>query len=284
MKKFHEYPNRFVTEIVLKVEDLKRSLDFYKDIIGFKVLDRKEKEVTLSADGSTPLVTLIQPEDVIKKIPRRSGLYHFALLLPDRLHLGLFLKNINDKNYPIIGGSNHGVSEAIYLQDPDDNGIEVYTDIDSSKWTWKGNQVEMVTEPLDYKGLLEETGDNKWNGISKETIIGHIHLHVDDLDKAREFYIKGLGFDEVMEMGSSALFLSSGGYHHHIGLNTWNGRGAEPLPQNSAGMKYYTIKLPSKDTINDAMDRLRKLGFNVMEEDDHFYAKDPSGNFIRLVE
>ncbi|MBS4539602.1 VOC family protein [Clostridium sp. D2Q-11] len=283
MKKFHNNKNKYVTQIVLKVEDLERSLEFYKDIMGFKILKETEEEATLSTDGVNPLVILKEPKDIRRKIEKRTGLYHFALLLPSRSQLGLFLKNIQEKDHPIIGGSNHGVSEAIYLQDPDDNGIEVYSDVDSSKWEWRNNKVEMTTNPLDYNDLLAEAENDTWEGMPKDTIIGHIHLHVGDLSKSREFYMDGLGFDLVQEMGNSALFLSSGGYHHHIAINTWNGVGAEPLPENSAGMEYYSIQFPNEKSRNDAIDRLKELEYPVMKEGDHLYTKDPSENLIKLV-
>src|SRR5690554_2420981 len=204
MKRFHKKPNRFVTQVTLRVQDLEKSSGFYKHIMGFNILEEKEDVVVLTVDELTPILTLIQPKSPKPKIPRRTGLYHFALLLPNRIQLGLFLKNLRENNYPIIGGSNHGVSEAIYLQDPDNNGIEVYADMDVSSWQWKDKEIEMVTEPLDYGSLLAETHDNIWTGMSKETIIGHIHLPVGDLDSAKRFYVEGMGFDVVMEISGSA--------------------------------------------------------------------------------
>ncbi|WP_353095100.1 VOC family protein [Tissierella praeacuta] len=283
MSKFHEKPNIFVNQIVLRTVDIKKSIEFYTEIIGFKILDKKEKEIILTADGINPIVTITEPDDAIPKIPRRTGIYHFALLLPSRFYLGLFLKHLRETGYPIIGGANHGVSEAIYLEDPDGNGIEVYRDMDSKEWRHKGNQIDMVTEPLDYNGIIFEIGEEKWNGIPPETIIGHIHLHVGDLDEARRFYCDGLGFDLMMEMANSALFISSGGYHHHIGLNIWNGKNALALPDNSAGMKYYTIIFPDKDARKNIVSNLRNLGYDVIEEDNNILTKDPSNNLIKLV-
>lgn len=283
MSRFHNKNNIFANEIVLKVLDIEKSIRFYTEIVGFKVLNRKEKEVSLTADGINPIITIVEPDNVTPKLPRRTGLYHFALLLPSRFHLGLFLKHLKDTEYPIIGGSHHGVSEAIYLEDPDENGIEVYRDIDSKEWKRDGNQVNMVTDPLDYKGIIEEAGEEKWNEIPEETIIGHIHLHVGDLDKAKRFYCDGLGFDLVMKMANSALFISSGGYHHHIGLNIWNGKNAPALPDNAAGMKYYTLVFPDIDTREDKINNLKSLGYSVIEEDNNIFTKDPSNNLIKLV-
>ncbi|SIR18786.1 VOC family protein [Halanaerobium kushneri] len=283
MKKFHDKPNRYVGEIVLRVKDLNKSLDFYKNVMGFDILEVQEEKAILTADGLTPIVTLIYSEDIIKKISRKTGLYHFAILLPDRFQLGLFLKNLDENNYPITGGADHGVSEAIYLKDPDDNGIEVYSDFDSSDWRRRNEKIEMVTDPLDYMSLLAEIGDNKWTGMPKETKIGHIHLHVNDLAEAEQFYVKALGFDIIQKMGGSALFLSTGGYHHHIGLNTWNGVGADPLPENSAGMEYYTIKFPGEKSRNESIKNLKKLGYKVVEKGNNIFTEDPAGNSIKIV-
>lgn len=279
MRRFHEKPNRFVTQVTLRVQDIERSKEFYKHIMGFKILEEKEEVVVLTVDGLTPMLTLIQPKSAIAKIPRRTGLYHFALLLPNRIQLGLFLKNMRDNNYP-IGGSNHGVSEAIYLQDPDNNGIEVYADIENNLWQWKEKEIEMITEPLDYESLLAETYDKKWLGMTKETIIGHIHLHVSDLNEAKRFYVEGMGFDVVMEIPGSALFLSSGGYHHHIGLNIWNGKGVAPLPENAAGMENYIIIFPNYEVMKDTISNLKELGYVVVEENDQILTKDPADNLI----
>ena len=283
MKKFHSRPNVFVTELVLKVIDIERSIKFYTKVMGFSIIKKDKKEAILTADGFNPIVTLIEPEGVIPKIPKRSGLYHFAVLLPSRYDLGLFIKNIRDQWYPIIGGSNHGVSEAIYLEDPDGNGIEVYRDVDTLEWDRSGDRINMVSEPLDYEGLIKLAGEDTWDKTPLDTIIGHIHLHVGDLEEARRFYSDGLGFNLIMEAGISAIFLSTGGYHHHIGLNIWNGRNAEPLPQNSVGMKHYSIVFPDESTREKTMKNLVNLGYEVINDENDIYTKDPSKNLIRLT-
>ena len=281
MSKYHIKPNIYVTQIVLKVKDLKRSLEFYKNIMGLQVLEEKDREVKLTVDGITPMVVLIQPEDVIDKLPRRTGLYHFAVLLPSRFHLGLFLKNIKNKNHSIVGGANHGVSEAVYLEDPDKNGIEVYADTPEETWNRKDGEIKMVTEALDYISIIDTTGDKEWEGAPPETIIGHIHLHVADLDKSLKFY-EALDFNLVQAMRNQAYFISTGGYHHHIGFNIWNGKGAAPLPDNSVGMKYYTLKYPSKEMLKDVLNRLKTLDYKYVEEGDSIFIHDPSLNLIQM--
>lgn len=283
MSSFHGKSNKYINHIVLKVQDIDRSKEFYKDIMGFNILKENNRSVILTVDGSTPLITLIQPKDVIPKLPRRTGLYHFAILLPNRLALGLFLKNIRDNNYPLVGGSNHGVSEAIYLEDPDDNGIEIYMDIDKLTWEWEASQINMTNKPLDINRLLDEAKDENWNGLPPNTIIGHIHLHVGDLIQSEKFYKEGLGYDLVSSIPNQALFFSSGGYHHHVAINIWNGKGSSPLAENSAGMKYYSIVFPNVEERQRTIDNLNKLGYKVMEEKDEFFTEDPSGNRIKLV-
>ena len=283
MLNFHEKPNQFINHIVLKVQDIARSKEFYKRIIGFSVLKENNMEVTLTVDGSTPLITLIQPEDIIPKLPRKTGLYHFAILLPNRLDLGLSLKNIRDNNYPLMGGSNHGVSEAIYLEDPDANGIEIYTDTDTSTWVWEATHVHMTNKTLDVKGLLDEAGDRNSDGLPSNTKIGHIHLHVSDLIQSEKFYKQGLGYNLVSTIPNQVLFFASGGYHHHIAINIWNGKGSSPLAENSAGMKYYSIVFPDMKERQKTIDNLNKLGYKVIKENNDFLTEDPSGNKIKLI-
>lgn len=229
------------------------------------------------------MISLISSGDFIPKPSRRTGLYHLAILLPDSIQLGLLLKHIRDRAYSITGGSNHGVSEAIYLEDLDDNGIEIYADLPSNLWGKDKDKIDMVTLPLDYNTLIEKTGDLQWKGMPSNAIIGHIHLHVADLEESKEFYVDGMGLDLVMEMPNSAVFLSSAGYHHHIAFNIWNGKDAQPLPDNSVGMKYYVISFPNKETRDNIINNLESLGYGVFTENDNMFIKDPSDNVIKLM-
>ncbi|MBB2479638.1 VOC family protein [Bacillus sp. APMAM] len=279
---FHREPNTFVEQVNLKVQNIERSLAFYKDIIGFKVLDQTATTAKLSADGKTVLISLEQPENVIPKQPRTTGLYHFALLLPTRADLGKILLHFIQIGYPLQGASDHLVSEALYLADPDGNGIEIYTDRPSSTWDWKNNEVIMSTEPLDAQSLLKEAQGQSWNALPSGTVMGHIHLHVSELKKTEEFYTKGLGFAVVSRYGNQALFISTGKYHHHIGLNTWNGIGAPEPPANSVGLVSYTLKFPDEDTRKNIIHQLKNIGAIVTEENGYFVTVDTSGNRILL--
>lgn len=279
---FHREPNTFISQLNLKVASLERSITFYQEVIGLQVLNQTNRTADLTADGKTVLVSIQQPDDVVSKQGRTTGLYHFALLLPTRADLGRLLKHLLQVRYPLQGASDHLVSEAIYLADPDGNGIEVYADRPASNWSWSNGEVEMATVALDAESLLAEGEGEAWNGMPAGTIMGHIHLHVSELQKTEEFYTKGLGFEVVTRYGGQALFISTGKYHHHIGLNTWNGVGAPPAAENSVGMESYTMVFPSEEKREQIISQLKEMGVAVTEEKGAYITADPSGNRIRL--
>lgn len=279
---FHKSPNTYVNHVHLHVQDLARSLKYYQDVIGFKVLSTTGNTAELTADGKTVLVTLEQPADVMAKPKRTTGLYHYALLLPSRADLAQIVLHFAELGIP-LGSADHLVSEALYLNDPDGNGIEIYRDRDPSEWNWHNDEVNMTTDPLDFRGLLAGVEQRPWPGLPAGTIMGHIHLHVSRLDMAETFYTKGLGFNVVNRYGGQALFISTGDYHHHIGLNTWNGVGAPTPPANSAGLRSYTMVYPDEGTRAEAIARLGELGAEVKEKEGEYHTADPSGNRIRLI-
>ncbi|MBM7620934.1 catechol 2,3-dioxygenase [Bacillus tianshenii] len=283
MTGFHEAPNTFVGEVVITVADIDRSLAFYQEFIGFKVLKKSEKKATLTADGMTALLSIEQPEDVSPKGRRTTGLYHFAILLPDRRNLGSFIQHLIQNKHSIQGASDHLVSEALYMADPDGNGIEVYTDRPSSSWNWQGQEVEMTSEALDIQSILSESEGTEWNGLPSGTRMGHIHLHVAELAESANFYTKGLGFDIVNRYGGQALFLSSGKYHHHIGLNTWNGVGAPKPENNSVGLKHFTLVIPSEEMFEKIISQLKDVSAEILKNDEGIFTIDPSGNRIKLL-
>ncbi|MBM7586178.1 catechol 2,3-dioxygenase [Bacillus pakistanensis] len=280
--KFHQKPCTFVSQVELKVENLERSLSFYEEVIGFQILESSERKAILTADGKTPLLSIEQPDNVKVKEPRTTGLYHFALLLPTRADLARALQHFIKMNIR-LGASDHLVSEALYLDDPDGNGIEIYADRPSSAWSWREGQVVMATEPLNAENLLKEANGEQWMGLPKAALMGHIHLHVSELEKTEEFYLKGLGFELVTRYGSQALFLSTGGYHHHIGLNTWNGVGAKSPAENSVGLKWFSLVFPTEEDRKNIVMQLKNIGAPVRDENGEFTTEDPSGNPIRLL-
>ncbi|WP_026696076.1 VOC family protein [Peribacillus kribbensis] len=278
---FHD-KNIYVKHIQLRVKELPRSLTFYQEKLGLRVLREEKGRAELTADGRVPLLSLIEVKDAEPKMARTTGLYHFALLVPSRAELGKMLRNLLQTGYPLQGASDHSVSEAVYLADPDGNGIEIYTDRKSQEWKWDSGEVMMVTEPMDAEGVLLAGKDLEWNGISPDTIMGHIHLHVADLEEARKFYCDMLGFKIVSTYGGHALFISTEGYHHHIGLNTWNGVGAPKPSSRSIGMEAFVLSIPDQNTLEAIESRLQKNGYEYMKENGLLKTDDPSGNSLVL--
>ncbi|MBS4210236.1 VOC family protein [Bacillus sp. FJAT-50079] len=278
---FHREPITFVGQVNLKVQNLEQSLDFYEEVIGFKVFERTERSASLTADGETVLLSIQQPNNIIPKQRRTTGLYHFALLLPKRSDLAGIVQHFAKIGLQ-FGSSDHLVSEALYLSDPDGNGIEIYIDRAPSEWDWNNDEVAMTVDPLDFEDLLSEA-NQAWNGLPAETVMGHIHLHVSELIKTEEFYTKGLGFEVVNRYGTQALFISDGKYHHHIGLNTWNGVGAPTPSPDSAGLESFTLMLPNEEKKKEMIAQLKNIGASVIEENGSTVATDPSGNRIYLI-
>lgn len=280
MNTFHQKPHVFVREVNIKVEDLEIAIAFYESIIGLRVLEKTAGRAVLTADGTSPLVTLEQPAEVIPQAGHYSGLYHFALLLPTRTDLAVFLRHLIQTGYR-FGAADHYVSEALYITDPDGNGIEIYWDRPSSGWIWENGLVEMATNQLDVQGILEES-DAPWSGLPSGTIMGHIHLHVGDLKQAEQFYNVALGFKTVANYPQAA-FMSTGEYHHHIAINTWQGVGAPALPKRMVGLSRYTLVFPDEEERQNAINQLKQYGVSVDKESDDYLTRDPAGNLIKLA-
>ncbi|QGQ48423.1 VOC family protein [Metabacillus sediminilitoris] len=278
---FHSKPNTFVGHVKIKVQNLERSLKYYQEVIGFQILERTNTTANLTADGKTSILSIEQPENVIPKQRNTTGLYHFALLLPKRADLANIVRHFVDNGIQ-IGSSDHLVSEALYLSDPDGNGIEIYIDRDPSVWNWNKGEVAMTVDPLDFGDLLSSEEEQSWKGLPAGTVMGHIHLHVSELKQTEEFYTKGLGFEVVCRYGVQALFISTGKYHHHIGLNTWAGVGAPTPPENSVGLNYFTLIYDNEEARKRVVEKLNNMGAAVSEENGSFVTLDPSGNRIYL--
>ncbi|MCC7158321.1 MAG: VOC family protein [Ignavibacteria bacterium] len=238
--------NTKIQSVDLKIKDMVRSLNFYSGLMGFKVIEAVHNKSFLSASGQYPY--LIKLEEDSSAIPRprgTTGLFHAAIRFPNRAELARVFLRLFDKKVKFLGFSDHLVSEAMYLADPDENGVELYADRPKEEWVYKMGQIEMDTLPLNLSTLTSELKNRgEWNGIHPLTDIGHIHLNVSDLKKAQEIYSMLLGFNITNSLYSGALFFSAGGYHHHIGANVWSSSGGKPAPENTVGLSGFTISTP----------------------------------------
>jgi catechol 2,3-dioxygenase len=268
----------------LQVADLERSLAYYRDGLGFRVLHQSAGQAALGADGAdAPLVMLSEKKGAAPVPPRgRLGLYHFAILLPDRQSLGRLVTHLAEIGAP-AGASDHDVSEALYLQDPDGLGIEIYADRPRPTWRHQGREVLMTTKALDLADLVRSAGDQRWTGMPAATHVGHVHLHVGDLDAAKAYYHEALGLDVVVWSYAGALFLSAGGYHHHLGLNTWAGPGAVRPQANDARLLEWSIVLPHAADAAAAAQSLQAAGYEVSRAEGSWLTADPWGTTLRLV-
>lgn len=284
MHTFSIHPDTSLGPVHLTVSNLDRSIEFYTNMLGFKALPTENNTATLTADGATPLLVLTGQPQARPKPPHTTGLYHFAILLPSRVDLARSLYRLVERRYP-IGASDHLVSEALYLSDPDDNGIEIYRDRPRSDWPRLNGQLQMATNPLDFEGVLGELQHHNrpWAGLPAQTRLGHIHLHVANLDQAEAFYRDVLGFDLVLRYGMGATFLSAGGYHHHIGANTWAGVGVPPPPPDAVGLRFFTINLPDKAELERLAGHLKATGVTFERDSAAIILHDPSQNEVRLT-
>ncbi|MEK5032830.1 VOC family protein [Paenibacillus sp. FSL R7-0302] len=270
--------------VQIRVSHLERSLSFYQNVIGLKILRQQGRTVELTADGQQVLLVLREIEQA--QVLRRNsvaGLYHFAILLPDRPSLGLVLRNLIDSGIS-VGQGDHLVSEALYIEDPDHNGIELYRDRPRDTWKYEATgNVVMTTDPVDVDGLLAASEGLSWTGLPAGTVMGHVHFHVGDLAEAKKFYVDALGFAVTAHYGDAAMFISAGGYHHHMGLNTWAGKGAPAAPANAAGIDYFTLLLPDIQDVHEIAERVKRAGYHVEEEGGIITLRDPWNIGIQLL-
>jgi catechol 2,3-dioxygenase len=269
----------------LQLANLERSLAWYGDVLGLRVLARTADGASLGAHGNdAPLVELRERPGASPQPHRgRLGLYHFAILLPDRAALGRFVAHLS-RTGERAGASDHLVSEALYLNDPDGLGIEVYADRPRSTWRFDGQrQLAMDTRPLDLDSLVQAAAGAPWTGMPAGTVMGHVHLHVGDTERAAAFYHAALGLDKVVWSYPGALFLSAGGYHHHLGLNTWAGPGAVPAGENDARLLDWEIILPRPADADAAVQSLQSAGHTAERIEGGWRATDPWGTAVRIV-
>jgi catechol 2,3-dioxygenase len=278
-------PATTVGLLALSVADLQRSVDFYTGPIGLALLAQDETSATLGVAGQ-PLLLLNERRGAAAW-PRGgrsyTGLYHFAILLPTQAALGAWLRHWLELGLPVPGQGDHLVSEALYLEDPDGHGIEIYRDRPRDSWKWRNGQVQMATDPVDLRGLLNEAArvGGTWQGLPAGTHLGHMHLQVGDIPQAAAFYRDILGFDIVAAM-PTALFVSAGGYHHHIGMNIWHSQGATQAPEDSVRLRFFTIDLPNEAARTAVVERLTAADVPYTTAGGAIVTRDPWDNTILL--
>jgi len=266
--------------IRLRVGDADRIGRFYEESIGLQMLGRDGPLMSLGVIDGEPLVELEADPDAARRPPHTTGLFHLAILLPTRADLAHALRRVAATGWRLTGASDHLVSEALYLSDPEGNGLELYRDRPRDEWPVSGGDLQMDTLPLDLGSLLSEAdGADGEAHMPVGTTLGHVHLQVADLDTAERFWAAGVGFDVTVRGYPGALFVSAGGYHHHVGLNTWAGQGAASPPPGARGLVRFEVVLPDDGAVDEAAQRLGRVG-SVDRVDGGVSATDPSGNTV----
>ena len=274
-----------IRAVTLQVSDLQRSRAFYCNTLGFRPVASSSHRISLgAAENDDVLIELVENRAGQRRSPRKSlGLYHVAILLPTRGDLGCFLQHL-EKLGVRAGAGDHLVSEALYLQDPDNLGIEVYADRPRETWRREGSELVMATDPVDMKALMAAGGSEPWRGMPAGTAIGHVHLHVGDLSDASRFYSDAVGFDRMVWSYPGALFLAAGGYHHHLGTNTWAGSDARPAAADDPQLVEWVLELPSAADVDATAASLATLGYAVDTAGGGagIVTRDPWGTALRI--
>lgn len=273
-----------IDRVDLRVQDVDKALGFYRDIAGLEVGARDPARAELRAPDGSPFLTIDATGVTSPADGRATGLFHVAIRYPDRPALGDALARLAAAGYR-IGASDHGVSEALYIDDPDGNGIELYRDRPRDQWPRKGpgGSITMVSDPLDLDDLLAHRASSGTAAAPPLTDIGHVHLQVGDLDRTVDFYTGALGLDLTATLAYTAGFFASRGYHHHVGANTWNSRGRGPAGREHAGLDRVVFGVETKAELDQARDRLAAQGHAVDGNDQELVVSDPDGIELRFL-
>ncbi len=268
--------------VELSVSDLARSLDFYQRSIGLELLASSQGQAELGTAGRAWVRLIEEPE--ARPSSGHTGLFHLALLLPERRDLARWLTHALAERIPLTGAADHFVSEAVYLDDPDGHGIEIYRDRPRSRWKGRVDRT-MTTEPLDLQGVLVELQgerSSRYPGLPAGTTMGHVHLKVASIPETVAFYRDLLGFEVMARYGSEAVFFARNGYHHHVGANTWQSQGASPPPAGAAALQRWVLTLPNPDSRAPILERLLEAGIETGDHPEGPEVADPSGNRVVL--
>jgi catechol 2,3-dioxygenase len=276
-------PDTTVGAVRLAVADLDDVREFYERAVGLRTLEQGGDIARLGADGSA-IVELVGVPEAPPRPRGTTGLFHLAILLPTRAELARSVRRLGEIGWPLTGASDHLVSEALYLADPEGNGIEIYRDRPRDEWPREDGRLQMGTFPLDLDSVSAEiAADREATRMATDPRIGHVHLHVADLDATEAFYAGTLGFDVTVRDYPGALFLSAGGYHHHVGANTWASAGAPPAPEGSASLRLASVVLPDSARRDEVVGRVAATGQDPEETPEGPVVRDPSGNRLLLA-
>lgn len=273
-----------VGAVHLQIADLDRSVAYYEGTLGLRVVRRGTGRVALGPHGDDRVLVELHEQSGARPAGRGGlGLYHYAILLPDRSALGRFVRHLGERGVR-AGAADHLASEAFYLTDPDGLGIEVYADRPRSAWQRIGRELMLATDPIDLDGLLAAGGDTPWTGMPAGTVMGHVHLHVGDLAAASGFYFDGLGFDRTVWRYPGAIFFGAGGYHHHVGVNTWAGPAARSPDDADARLLEWTLELPHAAAVAAVRRNIERGGRAVEDASgEAIVVRDPWGTAVRVT-
>jgi catechol 2,3-dioxygenase len=286
VEKTHIHPDTKPGMVSLTVADMERSLGFYRQVLAMELHSRNGDVARLGPEAGDTLIELVHNPSAKPPQQPATGLYHMAFRLPERGDLAAILEHMLRLAWPLQGAADHLVSEALYLADPEGNGIELYRDRSRQEWPYRNGELQMATNPLDINGLLAELQQeqvSRTRRIASRTVLGHIHLKVAHIATAERFYTDAIGMDLVTHYGGSASFVSAGGYHHHIGFNTWNSAGAPPPAPESTGLRYFSLQLPRRAALESLRAQLLQAQVVMEEKSQGFLVRDPSQNGILLT-
>jgi catechol 2,3-dioxygenase len=267
--------------VSLTVRDMDRAVQFYQHVLGLRLNPAADGSIHLGSLEQRPFLELVGNPQATA-YPQRTGLFHLAILYPGRQALGAALLRLVQAGWRLQGASDHLVSEALYLADPDGNGIELYCDRPQETWPHLNGSLQMDTLPLDIDDLLAQAQTEKLDAPVQACVLGHMHLQVADIEATEQFYCDVLGFDRVLRYGRSAGFVSAGGYHHHIGFNTWNSAGAAAPPADALGLRYFTLQLPDEAALGRVQQQLDQVGVAYEANPRGLWVVDPAGNRVLL--
>lgn len=285
MPNFQLHPQSHMGAVHLTVADMDRARRFYEGLLGFSALPTPDGTTVLATGDPPALILLTEHRGARPRPPCTTGLYHVAIRLPHRNDLGRALLHLSQQHYPLQGAADHLVGESLYLTDPDGHGLELAADRPREQWERTNGQVRMGTEPLDVDGLIlaAEQDGRPWTGMPAGTSIGHVHLQVQDLEQTAAFYQRLLGLDVTLRFGSGALFFAAGGYHHHIGANTWASCQALPPPPDAVGLRYLTLVVPDRAAYQEVAARIQGSNIPWEERSAGLFLRDPSQNGVLLA-